>query len=48
MHGMQATAGFPLPNVCVCVCDAPDLLMYSNLLRYTAPKFPCKFYKDNK
>ena len=42
---MQATAGFPRPKVCV--CEACDLLMCLNLLCYTTPKFPWKFYKDN-
>ena len=49
MCGMQATAHFPRPIlrfVRVCVRLVAHLFVY--LLCYTAPKFPCQFYKDNK
>ena len=48
MYSTQTTTDFPRPNLCACVCEACDLLTCSNLLCYTTPKFPCKFYKDNK
>ena len=49
MHRMQAAAGFPRPilNVVrVCVKLVAYQCVY--LLCYPAPKFPCKFYKDNE